>query len=129
MPAEALTAMGRSAELRRALVVEDEIMVAMYVEDLLTELGFEVAGLATGLEQALPLAREGAFDFAVLDINLAGQLSFPVADVLRERGIPFLFASGYGSKGVSDAYRDAIRIQKPFISRDLADAIARISSH
>ena len=126
MPAEALTAMGRSAELRRALVVEDEIMVAMYVEDLLTELGFEVAGLATGLEQALPLAREGAFDFAVLDINLGGRLSFPVADVLRARGIPFLFASGYGSKGVNDNYKDAVRIQKPFRRRDLVQAIERL---
>jgi CheY-like chemotaxis protein len=118
--------MGSDAPMRRALVVEDEIMVAMYVEDLLTELGFEVAGLATALEQALPLAREGEFDFAVLDINLAGQVSFPIADVLRERGIPFLFASGYGSKGVSDGYKDAIRIQKPFVSRDLAHAIAKI---
>jgi DNA-binding response OmpR family regulator len=118
--------MARSAQLRRALVVEDEIMVAMYVEDLLTDLGFEVAGLATGLDQALPLAREGEFDFAVLDINLAGQVSFPIADVLRARGIPFLFASGYGSKGVTESYRDAIRIQKPFLSRDLAQAIEKI---
>ena len=119
--------MSGGGDTRRALVVEDEIMVAMYVEDLLTELGFEVAGIATGLEQALPLAREGRFDFAVLDINLAGQLSFPVADVLRERGIPFLFASGYGSRGLSEEYRSAIRIQKPFLSRDLAQAIAKIA--
>ena len=120
--------MAGSAEARRALIVEDEIMVAMYVEDLLTELGYEVAGLATGLDQALPLAREGEFDFAVLDINLAGKTSFPVADVLRERGIPFLFASGYSSKGLNDDYRNAIRIQKPFLSRDLAHAIARIGA-
>ena len=119
--------MSQEVGLRRALVVEDEIMVAMYVEDLLTELGFEVAGIATGLDQALPLAREGSFDFAVLDINLAGQLSFPVADVLRARGIPFLFASGYGSKGLSEDYRSAIRIQKPFVSRDLAQAITKMA--
>ncbi len=118
--------MAGSAEVRRALIVEDEVMVAMYVEDLLTELGYEVAALATSLDQALPLAREGEFDFAVLDINLAGPVSFPVADVLRERGIPFLFASGYSSKGLNDEYRNAIRIQKPFLSRDLAHAIARI---
>src|SRR3954469_6352728 len=102
--------MGQGAEFRRVLVVEDEMMVAMYVEDLLTDLGFEVAAVATGLEQALPLARNGEFDFAVLDINLAGQLSFPVADELRKRGIPFLFASGYGSKGLNDDYRSAVRI-------------------
>jgi CheY-like chemotaxis protein len=118
--------MGRSAQGRRALVVEDEIMVAMYVEDLLTELGYEVAGLATSLDQALPLAERGEFDFAVLDINLAGQTSFPVADALRARGIPFLFASGYSSRGVNEAYRDAVRIQKPFLSRDLAQAIATL---
>lgn len=118
--------MGQSAEWRRGLVVEDEIMVAMYVEDLLTELGYEVVGLATSLDQALPLAREGAFDFAVLDINLAGQVSFPVADVLRERGIPFLFASGYSSKGLNEEYRSAVRIQKPFLSQDLEQAIAAI---
>jgi DNA-binding response OmpR family regulator len=116
-----------TGNLRRALVVEDEVMVAMYVEDLLTELGFEVIGIATGLDQAIPLAREAEFDFAVLDINLAGEMSFPVADVLRERGIPFLFASGYGSKGLIDDYRTATRIQKPFRSSDLAKAIERIS--
>jgi hypothetical protein len=69
----------------------------------------------------------GSSDFAVLDINLAGRLSFPIADVLRDRGIPFLFASGYGSNGVSDDYRNAVRIQKPFASRDLAQAIAKIA--
>ncbi len=111
----------------RVLIVEDEMMVAMYVEDLLTELGYEVAAVATALDQALPLAREGDFDFAVLDINLNGRLSFPIADILRDRGIPFLFASGYGSKGLNDNHRDAVRIQKPFRSRDLEQAIARIA--
>jgi DNA-binding response OmpR family regulator len=119
--------MGQSPALRRALVVEDEIMVAMYVEDLLVELGFEVAGIATGLDQALPLARTGDFDFAVLDINLSGELSFPIAQELRRRGIPFLFASGYGSRGLSEEFRTAVRIQKPFLSQDLARAIATIA--
>src|SRR5215211_8796604 len=116
-----------SARLCRALVVEDEVMVAMYVEELLADLGYDTVAVATGLDQALPLARDGAFDFAVLDINLAGRLSFPIADVLRERGIPFLFASGYGSKGVSDDYRNAVRLQKPFARRDLAQAISKLT--
>jgi CheY-like chemotaxis protein len=113
-------------QLRRALVVEDEVMVAIYIEDLLAELGYEVVAVATRLDRALALARQGGFDFAVLDINLDGQMSFPVADVLREQGIPFLFASGYGSKGVNDNYHHAVRIQKPFRSSELVQAINRL---
>ena len=120
--------MSTRSGLRRALVVEDEIMVAMYVEDLLTELGYEVAGIATNLDQALPLVQKGDFDFAVLDINLAGQVSFPAAEVLKQRGIPFLFASGYGSRGVGEDFRTAVRIQKPFRGGDLAQAIAKIGA-
>jgi CheY-like chemotaxis protein len=115
-------------QLRRALVVEDEIMVAMYIEDLLGELGYEVVSVATGLDQAMAMAQRDDFDFAVLDINLSGRLSFPVADFLRQKGIPFLFASGYGSKGLNDNHRDAVRLQKPFRSRDLALAISRIGT-
>ena len=117
---------GGQDNFRRVLVVEDEVLVAMYVEELLSELGYDKVLVATGLDQALSIAREAAFDFAVLDINLGGRLSFPVADVLRARGIPFLFASGYASKGVNDNYKDAVRIQKPFRSRDLARAIDRL---
>jgi DNA-binding response OmpR family regulator len=109
---------------RRALVVEDEILVAMYVEELLTELGYEVVAIATELEQALPVASAETLHVAVLDINLNGKLSFPVADVLRARGIPFLFASGYGSKGLADGYKGAVHIQKPFRIQDLAAAMA-----
>ena len=100
------------------------MMVAMYVDDLLTELGYDVVALATGFDQAMPLAREGEFDFAVLDINLDGRLSFPIADVLRERGIPFVFATGYGVDGVRDEYRAAPILQKPFRSGDLVQALA-----
>jgi CheY-like chemotaxis protein len=117
---------GGQDNVRRVLVVEDEVMVAMYVEELLCDLGYDTVVVATGLDQALALAHEASLDFAVLDINLNGRQSFPVADVLQARGIPFLFASGYGSKGVNDNYKDAVRIQKPFRSRDLAQAINRI---
>ena len=81
--------------------------------------------LATDLDQALPVAREGAIDLAVLDVNLNRRASFPIAEVLRERQIPFLFASGYGSKGLLERWRDAVRLQKPFRGEDLAAAIAR----
>ena len=116
-----------SRSARRALIVEDEVMVAMYVEDVLTDLGCSVIGIATSLAQALDIAREAAFDFAVLDINLAGDTSFPVADVLRGRRIPFLFVSGYTSGGVAEAYRNEPRLRKPFRAPDLARAIEEIT--
>jgi CheY-like chemotaxis protein len=112
----------------RVLVVEDEMLVAMNIEDMLLDLGHEVAGLASRLEPALSLARDGAFDLAMLDVNLAGQQSFPVADVLIARGIPFLFATGYGSQGIAEAYRDRPVLQKPFRTRDLGEALERIEA-
>jgi CheY-like chemotaxis protein len=113
---------------RRVLVVEDEMMVAMLVEDMLTDLGHQVVGPAMRLEQALPLAREAEIDFAVLDINLGGEQSFPIADVLRERGIPFIFATGYGSKGLNEAYRGSPTLKKRFELRNLEQACARAAT-
>ena len=107
----------------RILIVEDEMLVAMNIEAMLLDLGHEVAGLASRLEPALSLAREAAFDVAMLDVNLAGEASFPVADALRERGIPFLFATGYGINGIAEDYRTAPVLQKPFRARDLEEAL------
>lgn len=104
---------------RRVLVVEDEVIVGMLLEDMLGELGFQVVAISTRLEEAVRLARTIDIDFAVLDINLDGQLSFPVADVLRERGVPFLFATGYGAKILKSPYSGTPTLQKPFQIRDL----------
>lgn len=108
----------------RVLVVEDEMLVAMMIEDMLIELGFEIVGPATRLQRALHLAHEESFDFAVLDVNLANERSFPVAMVLRERGIPFVFATGYGSPGLTDGFRDTVTLQKPFQKQQLSRAIS-----
>ncbi len=111
------------AERLRVLIVEDEMLVAMNIEDMLLDLGHEVAGLASRLEPALSLAREGQFDLAMLDVNLAGETSFPVAAILAGRGIPFLFATGYGVKGIAEDYRAYPVLQKPFRARDLELAL------
>jgi len=111
----------------RILVVEDEMLLAMNIEDMLLDLGHEV-GLASRLEAALGLAREGAFDVAMLDVNLAGERSFPVADLLAARGIPFLFATGYGRAGIDEAYRDRPVLQKPFRADDLRSAIEALAA-
>ncbi len=111
----------------RILIVEDEMLVAMNIEDMLIDLGHEVAGLASRLEPALALAREGDFDAAMLDVNLAGEQSFPVADLLRERGVPYLFATGYGVQGIAEPHRGATVLQKPFRARDLEEALGALA--
>lgn len=109
---------------RRALVVEDEVIVGMLVEDMLLELGYEVAALSTHLDQAVELARDIDVDFAVLDLNLNGRLSYPVADVLRQRALPFIFATGYGAKILVPPYADTPTLQKPFHLNDLRRILA-----
>lgn len=107
----------------RVLVVEDELFVAMMIEDYLRDLGCEVVGPALRLERGLDLARDENLDFAVLDVNLVDKPSFPIADALRARGVPFIFATGYGTLGLSDAYSGTKTLQKPFDLGDLARAI------
>jgi CheY-like chemotaxis protein len=109
---------------RRILIVEDEFLLALHLEDLLTDLGHQVIGVATRLAEALEFSRDAEIDFAVLDINLAGAQSFPVADVLRQRNIPFVFASGYGSDGLVDGYLRETVLRKPYESQELAQAVA-----
>jgi CheY-like chemotaxis protein len=109
----------------RVLIVEDESLVAMLIEDMLTDLGYEVAAIVGRLEQARESARELDVDFALIDLNLSGARTDDIAAILSERGIPFVFATGYGAAGVVDAWRDAPVLQKPFRIEDLARAIAR----
>ena len=99
------------------------MLVAMNIEDMLLALGHEVAGIAGRLGAALALAEEGGFDLALLDVNLAGEPSFPLADALNDRGIPFLFATGYGIEGIAEPYGSAPLLQKPFRLRDLEAAL------
>ena len=113
---------------RRALVVEDEVIVGMLLEDMLGELGCEVVAISTHLEEALQLARTLDFDFALLDINLDGKQSFPVADVLRERQVPFLFATGYGAKILKPPYSGTPTLQKPFQLGDLERMIGVLTA-
>ena len=98
---------------KRILIVEDEPILAMALEDMLADLGCEVVGPASRLEPALRLAREAALDAAILDINLHGETSHPVADLLRARSIPILFATGYGS-ACGIGYEDVPVLPKPY---------------
>lgn len=112
----------------RILVVEDEMTIALLIEDMLMDLGHQVVDLAMRLPQALALAQNAEIDLAVLDVNLDGRLSFPVADALAARGVPFIFATGYGSAGIEPPYRHHTVIKKPFVMKDLEGAIAAAAS-
>jgi DNA-binding NtrC family response regulator len=112
----------------RILVVEDEMTIALLLEDMLDDLGHKVVGLALRFGQAVKLATDAQADFAILDVNLNGQMSFPVAELLESRGIPFVFATGYGSAGVEASYRGrGMVIKKPFDLKDLRLAIERVA--
>ena len=112
----------------RILIVEDEMTIALLMEDMVLDLGHQAAGLAMRLPQALQLAETADVDLAILDVNLDGRMSFPVAEVLMRRGVPFLFATGYGSGGIEAPYRDRVVIQKPFSLEDLSRAIDRVAA-
>lgn len=113
-------------EGRAVLIVEDEAMVAMMLEDLLQELGCHLIGVASRVETALRKIGTQAFDFAILDINLNGEPSYPVADALASRKLPFLFATGYGKAAIPRKYLDHPVVEKPFRKQELEEALDQL---
>lgn len=105
-------------------MVEDELFVAMLVEDLLGDLGCTIIGPASNAAEAVRAAEGETFDFALLDVNLGdGETSFQAAEILRQRGVPFAFVTGYGDQGVRADLRDAPVLSKPIDPRRLARLI------
>lgn len=100
----------------KLLVVEDEALVAMLIEDILIDAGFEVAGPFGQAQQALAYLERGeAVDAAVLDVNLgAGERSFGIARELTARGVPYVFVTGYGPSGLAGRFEGVPVLQKPF---------------
>jgi CheY-like chemotaxis protein len=112
---------------KRILIVEDEMMIAMLIEDMVRDLGHEPIGPAMTVEKALEMATAEALDAAILDVNLGkGAPSTPIAEALKSRGVPFLFATGYGSKGRPDEFGEAPVLQKPFSLDDLSRTLSQI---
>jgi CheY-like chemotaxis protein len=122
-----MTVDNTAAAGRRVLLVEDELMIRMLLDGMVTELGHTVAGEAGGIEEAMKLAKEAEFDVAILDVNLNGKPITPVVEILIDRGLPFVFATGYGARGVPEAYRANPTLQKPFQAEALAQALQEVA--
>src|SRR5947207_14578282 len=103
--------------------VEDEGMIRMMVADMLEELGYSVAAEAGEISEAVKLAQSTEFDLAILDVNVNGKVITPVAELIKARNRPFIFATGYGSSGLPEEYRDRPALQKPFQLETLAQMI------
>ena len=106
---------------RRILVVEDEMMVLMLIEDMLSDLGCEAVTTAATIPHALTLREEQVFDAAMLDMNLNGDRSLSVADALAARDVPFVFSTGYSGGELTNGYRDRPLLIKPFQFEKLAE--------
>jgi CheY-like chemotaxis protein len=127
MPTEpAMAAHSPEADLRRILVVEDNLLVADVLCDMLTDRGLHVVGPCARLSKALALVAEETIDAAFLDINLAGEYCFPIADLLHQKGVPFAFLTGYADGSVIPAAcRDVPVLTKPVNPLGIFDVMVR----
>ena len=118
--------MNRPFSNRRVLLVEDEMLVAWLIEDMLADLGCAVIGPASSVNQALAMIDAEAIDAAVLDLNLNGQMSYPVADALAAHRVPFVISTGYDKDTLPDDYRACPVLQKPIHRSELSDTLAKL---
>src|ERR1700688_3231383 len=110
----------------RVLVVEDDSLICLLFEDMLSDLGCKVVGTACDFKRATELAQgQENIDVAILDVNLGGQQVFPVAEILSKRGIPFLFATGMGVDGLPADWQGHCSVQKPMTVASLGAALGR----
>ena len=103
------------------------MLIGMLLEDMLTDMGHVVVGIVPRVNDALTAVQKEAFDLAILDVHLNGQAVFPVAEALIERGIPFVFSTGYGERGLPDQYRGRPILQKPFAKDDLEKTLTALN--
>ncbi|MBC9033689.1 response regulator [Sphingomonas sp. JC676] len=119
--------MGELLSDHRVLVVEDEMMVLMSIENMLAELGCRSVTVAATVTDALSLIGSQIFDLAMLDLNLGGTRSYPVADALAARGVPFLFSTGYTEHGVCARYYPGRPVlNKPYPYRKLSAVLTTL---
>lgn len=112
----------------RVMIVEDEYLIRLLLEDMLGDLGYAVGAVASSLAEGQAKAESETFDVAILDVNIDGKQVFPVADILRRRGLPFVFVTGYGASGLPESYRGSPTLQKPMHMKDLKAMLDRALS-
>jgi CheY-like chemotaxis protein len=108
----------------RVLIVEDDYLVSLLLGDMLVDLGHRIVGPASDVANALELAQREEMDIAVLDVNLRGSDTYPIAAALAARAVPFIFATGYGRHSLREPYGDAPLLKKPFQQCDLEKLLA-----
>jgi len=120
--------MNRSRMRRKAAIflVEDEALIRMMIIGMLDELGHSVVAEAGNIQEGTVLAETAEFDVALLDINVGGESIVPIAEIVRGRGLPFLFITGYAQIGLSEPFVEQPVLQKPFVITSLADAIVKV---
>lgn len=109
-------------------LAEDEFHVLQLIEDMLMDRGCVIADSVSSLEAAIERAGRTKAQVAILDVNLRGEAAYPAARILRDRGIPVVFSTGYGSAGLEPEWQDCPAVQKPFASDQLAAALVQIAS-
>jgi CheY-like chemotaxis protein len=110
---------------RSILIIEDEMLILMMIEDMLADLGCESIAVASKIGQAMTLIDGQDFDTAMLDMNLNGIESYPIADALTARGVPYFFSTGNSLTNVKDDYRDQDVLKKPFTFDQLSNMLSR----
>jgi len=115
----------RPLEGRRLLLVEDEMILAMDLSDIVESFGCNVV-VASRVVSAKSALLDGVFDAGVLDLNLAGEMAYPVADELDRRGVPYIFTTGYGADGIDAGYLSHAVLSKPYTTRDVLAALLKL---
>jgi len=110
---------------RRVLVIEDEMLILMMIEDMLADLGCESVTVASKIGPAISLVEGQEFDTAMLDLNLNGIESYPIADALTMRDVSYFFSTGNSLTNVKDGYRDQDVLNKPFTLEQLSNILSR----
>ena len=125
-PYQKVLVMDKLLSGRRVLVVEDEMLVLIMIEDMLADLGCLSVTSAATVAKALALINAQVFDAALLDVNLNGNDSHPVAEALSARGVPFVYSTGNTGHSLREGYSDRPMLKKPFKYEELAAILSRL---